>query len=43
MKPESPGPQSGWKTCARKMGIGSVEGITVSGGAGGMKGASEVF
>ena len=34
---------SGWKTCAQKTGIGSVGGITVYMGAGGMKGTSEVF
>ena len=40
---ELPKLQSGWRTCARKTGIGSVGGITVSVRAGGMKGSSEVF
>ena len=33
--PESPEVESAWKTCARKTGIGSAWGITVSVRAGG--------
>ena len=40
---ESLEPQSGWKTCAWKTGIGSVGGMMVSVRAGGTKGSGEVF